>query len=130
MDELRPKVSWTSFGAPRSLLAIPAAVGDEAAPGADEGKRGLGLPLPNGAGTGPVAEISCPRQPCWVYPSPPSYNPVGGSTPATGCGCQRLRMRRISYVDGQTAAVLARRGGSFEVVDEMLAGKRLSNPRR
>jgi len=44
--------------------------------------------------------------------------------------CQRLRMRRISYVDGRTAAVLARRGGSFEVVDEMLAGKRLSNPRR
>ena len=37
---------------------------------------------------------------------------------------------RISYVDGRTAAVLARRGGSFEVVDEMLAGKRLSNPRR
>jgi hypothetical protein len=39
-------------------------------------------------------------------------------------------MRRISYVDGRTAAVLARRGGSFEVVAEMLAGKRLSNPRR
>ena len=33
---------------------------DEAAPGADVGKRGLGLPLPIGAGTGPVAEASCP----------------------------------------------------------------------
>jgi hypothetical protein len=34
-----------------------------AAPGGDVGRRGLGLPLPNGAGTGPVAEVSCPRQP-------------------------------------------------------------------
>jgi hypothetical protein len=47
---------------------------DEAAPGADRGKRGLGLPLPHEAGTGPVAEVSCPGQPRWVYPSSPSYN--------------------------------------------------------
>ena len=48
--------------------------GDEAAPGADTGRRGLGLPLPNGAGTGPVAEISRPGQPWWVYPSSSGYN--------------------------------------------------------
>jgi hypothetical protein len=48
---------------------------DGAAPGADRGKRGLGLPLPNGTGTGPVAEASCPRQPRRVYPASPVYNP-------------------------------------------------------
>ena len=44
---------------------------DEAAPGADRGKRSLGLPLPHEAGTGPVAEVSCPGQPRWMYPSSP-----------------------------------------------------------
>jgi hypothetical protein len=37
--------------------------GDEAAPGADVGKRTLGLPLPKGAGTGPVAEANRPGRP-------------------------------------------------------------------
>jgi hypothetical protein len=55
---------------------------DEAAPGADTGKRGLGLPLPNGAGTGPVAEASCPRQPRQVYPAPPVCNPVAPNNAA------------------------------------------------
>src|SRR4029453_11640827 len=47
---------------------------DEAAPGADTGKRGLGLPLPHEAGTGPVAEGNCPGEPRWVYPFSPGYN--------------------------------------------------------
>ena len=53
---------------PEQLVLDDAVIQIKAAPGADVGGRGLGLPLPSEAGTGPVAEASRPGQPCWVYP--------------------------------------------------------------
>ena len=61
--------SRLAFGFVASVLGR-----DEAAPGADRGKRGLGLATPHEAGTGPGAEVSRPGQPLWVYPSSPGYN--------------------------------------------------------
>jgi hypothetical protein len=79
---------------------------DEAAPDADRGKRGLGLPLPYEAGTGPVAEVSYPGQPRWVYPSSPGDNRARQQHNAWRVewmrACRKLPAIRSSVFLGQT----------------------------
>ena len=75
-------VVWICAGrCPEDLLRVSrrayGVTTDEAAPGTDTGKRDLGLPLPDGAGTGPVAEASFPGQPSSVYPSASGDNHAG-----------------------------------------------------
>ena len=74
---------------------------DEAAPGADTGRRGLGLPLPDGAGTGPVVEISSPGQPPSVYPSALATTMEGNSACRAG-----VRMRRCRKLPAVPPAAL------------------------
>ena len=85
-DWLLREVSWTSFSTPCPLLCHHyQRRGDEAAPGADAGKRGLGLPLSSGAGTGPRWRGQPPGAATPGVSSAPVYNPGTATALAWRC---------------------------------------------